>query len=110
MEGLLPEIIAQLNEMGFPTEVYQDRAPDAAEFTMTYIANWAWDMAMYLTYFKLSLYQDSKLIGNVEYNAKSGGLNMNKFGRTADKIRPLLEELLAGVERKRGVGVLTPRG
>ena len=38
-------------------------------------------------------------IGEVEYDARKGGANMGKFGRTAEKIRPLLDELLKDVKR-----------
>jgi hypothetical protein len=58
-----------------------------------------------LSGFKASLYEQgrqagfSKLIGEVEYDAKMGDSNINKFGHTADKIRPLLQELFAKVKR-----------
>ena len=56
-------------------------------------------MAMYLTYFRATLYENGRVLGEVEYDAKMGGGNMKKFGKTAEKIRPLLTELLGKVER-----------
>ena len=45
---------------------------------------------------------DPNLIGEVKYDAKNGGGSFNKFGKTADKIRPLLNELLSQVKRPDG--------
>lgn len=99
MDGLLPEIVSQIQELGFQSESYLGDRPAAAKNYITFTANWQWDMAMYLTYFKATLYEDARVLGEVEYNAKMGGANMSKFGKTADKIRPLLSELLENVER-----------
>lgn len=65
-------------------------------------------MAMYLTYFRGSIYEDGRLLGEAEYDAKMGGANMNKFGRTAEKLRPLLEEMLRSADRPRATA--TPMG
>ncbi len=63
-------------------------------------------MAMYLTYFEATLYEDGRVLGEVSYDAKMGGANMNKFGKTADKVKPLLLELLAKVNRGSEVPML----
>lgn len=99
MKELVNEIVSQLKGLGFESESYQGDRPENAMHYITYTANWQWDMAMYLTYFKATLYEDGRVLGEVEYDARSGGGNMNKFGKTAEKIRPLLEELLSKVER-----------
>lgn len=102
MEGLLDELVAQIQGMGFESESYIGDRPANAKHYLTYTANWSWDMAMYLTYFRATLYDDGRVLGEVEYDAKMGGANMGKFGKTAEKVRPLLEELLGKVERARG--------
>lgn len=99
MERLIDEIVSQLEELGFESEAYAGDRPDEAKHYLTFSANWNWDVAMYLTYFKATLYEDGRVLGEVEYDAKMGGANMNKFGKTANKIRPLLEELFQKVER-----------
>lgn len=106
MEGLLPEIVAQIEELGFASESYDGDRPANARHYITFTANWQWDMAMYLTYFRATLYEDGRILGEVEYDAKMGGANMNKFGKTAEKIRPLLTELLEKVERPGGASVI----
>jgi hypothetical protein len=106
MEGFHPELLKQLNELGFATETYSGDLPSSVRHYMNYTANWRWDLAMFLFYFKATLYEQSKesgfskILGEVEYDARNGGGNMNKFGSTADKIRPLLKELLGKVKRE----------
>jgi hypothetical protein len=106
MEGFHPELISQLNALGFETETYSGDVPTAATYYINYTANWKWELAMYLEYFKAAVYEKgsesgfAKLLGEVEYDATNGGGNFDKFGHTADKIKPLLQELFAKVKRK----------
>lgn len=99
MEGMNDELVTQFRQLGFESELYQGDRPSDATYYFTYTANWAWDMAMYLVYFRGTIYQEGKILGEVEYDAKMGGANMNKFGKTGEKIRPLLNELMAQVKR-----------
>jgi hypothetical protein len=99
MKRLVDELVNQIASMGFQSEKYSGDRPDGTKHYMVYTANWQWDMAMYLTYFRATLYEDGKVLEEVEYDAKMGGGNMKKFGKTADKIRPLLLELLARVDK-----------
>ena len=99
MKELVNEIVEQVKELGFESESYSGDRPVGAKHYISYTANWNWDMAMYLTYFRATLYEDGRVLGEVEYDAKMGGANMGKFGRTAEKIRPLLTELLGKVKR-----------
>jgi len=99
MAGFYPELISQIRTLGFEAGSYDGDRPKDALHYLTYRANWTWDLAMYLVYFHATLYEDGKVIGEVEYDAKMGGANMSKFGHTADKIRPLLNELFINVAR-----------
>lgn len=86
-------------DQGVPTETVDGHLTDDMPITATYTANWKWDMAMYLSYFEVTLREDRRPIGRAEYDARSGSFNMSKFGRTEQKIRPLITELLAEVPR-----------
>lgn len=108
MDELVNELVSQIEQLGFESESYLGDRPDGARHYLTYTANWSWDMAMYLTYFNATLYDDGRVLGEVEYDARSGGANMGKFGSTANKIRPLLEELFAKVERAPSSGTPSP--
>lgn len=99
MKELVNEIVDQLTQLGFESEAYSGDRPEEALHYLTYTGNWNWDMAMYLTYFRATLYEDGRVLGEVEYDAKMGGANMAKFGKTAEKIRPLIVELLEKVKR-----------
>jgi hypothetical protein len=94
MDGLLPEILAQVRAQGFQAVAYDGPRPGAAVDYMTFTANWRWHWAMYLTFFRATLYRDGRVLGTVEYNARRAGLNPDKYGHTAEKIRPLLRSLL----------------
>jgi hypothetical protein len=99
MEGMNDELIEQFQALGFAAELYHNSPPSDALHTFTYTANWHWDMAMYLTYFRGTLYEDGRVLGEIEYDARSGGSNMRKFGRSGTKIEPLLAEMLNNVRR-----------
>ena len=93
MDGLHPEIVSQLEGMGY--RVTTVAAPPAAGVYLQYTANWKWDMAMFLAYFKADLKRDGMVLGTAHYDARRGGANMKKFGHTAEKIRPLLRQLMS---------------
>lgn len=97
MEGLHPEIETQIKAMGIPVESFSGPQPAGARHVLSYTANWRWDMAMYLTYFEASLREDGRVIGTTVYDARSGGGRFDKFGPTAEKIRPQLQQLLGPV-------------
>lgn len=99
MKELDNEIVSQIKKLGFESDSYQGKRPIEAKHYLTYTANWAWDLAMYLTFFEAKLYEDDTLIGEASYDARSGSGNMGKFGQTSEKIKPLLRDLLEKVAR-----------
>ena len=99
MKGLSSELVSQVKSLGFDSETYRGDRPANANHYINYTANWAWDLAMYLTYFEATLYENGRVLGKVDYDSKMGGASLSKFGPTAEKIRPLLTELLAKVQR-----------
>lgn len=90
MEGFHPELVRQVEQFGYRVEEFTGDAPDGARFVLTYTANWRWDLAMYLYHFRAELRDRGELVGHAEYNMHYG---LNKFGPTADKIRPLLRQM-----------------
>jgi hypothetical protein len=93
MSGMQPEVVKQVQEMGIAT-ILVDAPPVTNEPYLTFTANWAWDLAMYLRYFKAELHQGGQVTGSVEY--KTSGSDMSKFGHTDAKIRPMLRKLILG--------------
>lgn len=93
MEGFLPELEVQIRSHGVATRTFESELPADCRQHMEYTANWKWDMAMYLEYAELRVYENSNLIGEAIYNARMGGANMSKFGHTKEKLKPLVDEL-----------------
>jgi hypothetical protein len=99
MKECTNEIVSQLKTLGFDAVRYDGPRPPEAHHTLSYTGNWQWDMAMYLVYFQATLYEDGRELGTVSYDATRGGANMKKFGRTSEKMLPLLAQLLQDAER-----------
>ncbi len=104
MTGLHEEVIAQLRNLGFEVESFDGVRPKEAVDVLTYTANWRWDMAMYLTFFQATLMHENRVLGRVEYDATRGGGRPDKFGKTSEKIRPLLQDLLSNATKTGGTG------
>jgi hypothetical protein len=68
---------------------------ECSRYLARYVANWRWDLAMYLYYVRIEVFEDSRSIGLAEYDATLGGLNLGKFGSTEGKLRPLVDQLFA---------------
>jgi hypothetical protein len=100
MDGLVPEVVTQIKALGFDAAVYTGEPPKEAKHTLSLTANWRWDMAMYLFYFQATLFEEGRVLGTAEYDARMGGANMGKFGKTAEKIRPLLQQLLSPANKQ----------
>jgi hypothetical protein len=94
MSGMLPEILAQLRAQGFQAVSFDGPRPAAAAYYLTFTANWRWHWAMYLSYFRATFWRAGRVLGSAEYDARRTGPNPDKYGPTAEKIRPLLTELL----------------
>lgn len=67
--------------------------------TLTYTANWRWDMAMYMAYAEIRVYKDGAPAGQAVYDAMAGGANLSKFISADEKIRELVVALLPPVPR-----------
>lgn len=97
MDGFQPEVQRQIEAKHIPTKVYTGARPAECSHYVEYTANWQWDMAMYLTYAEFRVYDARGLTGSAFYDARRGGGRLDKFGHTADKIRPLIDQLFGSV-------------
>ncbi len=64
------------------------------EWKVTYTANWGWDLSVYMTYAKITVYHKGRLDGKAEYDARSGGGRLDKYISADKKVRELVEELM----------------
>lgn len=68
----------------------------ACPITSTYTANWRWDMALYMAYAELKVYNNAKPSGEAKYDALHASGNMRKFIRAEEKIIELVDQLFPG--------------
>jgi hypothetical protein len=71
-----------------PAEARYESCP----VTSTYIGRWSWDLALYMSYAEIKVYNDSRLVGEAIYDSTHGG------GRVFDKFidaEPKIQELVA---------------
>lgn len=97
MDGFQPEVQQQIESRNIPTRTYIGARPAECSHYLEYTANWAWDMAMYLTYAEFRVYDGQGIAGSAIYNARHGGGRLDKFGGTAGKIRPLIDQLFGAI-------------
>ncbi|HEU4851781.1 MAG TPA: Sbal_3080 family lipoprotein [Telluria sp.] len=64
--------------------------------TSTYTANWKWDLAMYMAYADITVYNKGAPAGKATYDSRSGGGNMNKFIDADAKVAELVNQLFPG--------------
>ena len=98
MDEFQPELQRLVEKKGVGTHIYEGNRPGRCSHYLEYTANWQWDMAMYLSYAELRVYDEHGLAGQAVYDARRGGGRMDKFGRTTTKLEPLVEELFSMVE------------
>ncbi len=70
-------------------------SPDC-QYKLNYIAYRSWDIAMYLSQVKLEMFEQDKLIAEVNWKQGSGALN--KWRSTKGKVDDLVGELLGEVK------------
>ena len=77
------------------TLVYRDKAPEQCEYTLWYTAFRGWDITPFLRNVQLRLRNGEETIASATYN-HSGGLALNKWASTEEKLNPVIDELLEG--------------
>lgn len=107
MAGFLPELQSQIEGLGIKTRVFEGEPPAGCKYLLEYVANWQWDLAMYLSFAELRVYRDRNLIGEAVYNARHGGARLDKFGPTSSKLKGLTEELFRGAGARAGNAAAT---
>lgn len=96
MSGFLPEIIHQFGRHGVTATSYAGARPKGCRYHGKYVARWTWDMAMYLNFAEIKIFDHGKQIGLVEYDARVAQFHIGKFGTTRSKLGPLFDRLFAG--------------
>ena len=93
----LPALCEEIERHGVRTWVYQTDRPADCRYHVTYVARWRWDMATYLRYADIQVFEDERLIGRALYDASGGTANPCKFGSTRRKLRSLIDQLMPSI-------------
>lgn len=85
---------AQLERKGFEViEKPSASSPGICPLSTQYTANWNWDLAMYMSYADIRVFQQGAQIGHANYDAKWGGGRLDKFIDADRKIAELTDQL-----------------
>ena len=93
----LPTMQAQLARRGIATTVYEGTPPAGCTMHVEWEAHWSWDMALYLEYADIKVYDGDALVGRATYDARNAEATFAKFGRGDEKLGKLLDQLLRDV-------------
>jgi len=92
--GFLNQFKKTLEENGYKHKILPENSGfKDCNIISIYTANWAWDLALYMAYAKISVYQAGQPLGNAVYDARKAGLNSDKFVRGHEKVDELVSQL-----------------
>lgn len=93
-KGFLETYQQVLQERGYTVRTLpQGSDIRTCALSTTYMGRWSWDLAIYLSYARIDVYDDGRLIGSAQYDSRYGGANMGKFVKGEKKVRELVEKL-----------------
>lgn len=93
-ESFLPALRTALEARGLAVSVVASVAEArSCPIYATYMANWRWDLAMYLAYVKITVYKGTTEVGSATYDALLGGGRPDKFIDAETKTRELVNAL-----------------
>lgn len=85
---------AQLRSKGFETrELPPGTPPASCALATTYIGQWSWDMALYMSYADIQVFENGRRVGQALYDSTSGGARMGKFIDAQAKIIEMTNQL-----------------
>ena len=85
---------------GIKTIVYKGKPPDRCEYTLWYTASRGWDLKPFLNNAEFRLRQGDESVASATYK-HAGGLALNKWASTQEKLTPVIDELLSGFSSQR---------
>ncbi|MBS0545697.1 MAG: hypothetical protein JSR40_18400 [Proteobacteria bacterium] len=95
--GFLDTYKRALSAKGYAvTQLAPSASLRACPVTSTYTANWRWDLALYMAYAEIRVFNDGKPAGEAIYDAKGGGASFGKFIDAETKITELVDQLFPG--------------
>lgn len=94
-EGFLNTYSKLLKERGYKVKILTDGSPlDSCKITTTYMGKWSWDLALYLSYATIKVYENGELVGSSLYDSRQGsGRVFEKFGSGDKYIEEFVSKL-----------------
>ena len=74
-------------------ELHSSANPALCPLSTAYVGNWAWDLALYMVYADIKVFQKGQQVGQATYDARWGGGRMDKFIDAESKITELTNQL-----------------
>ncbi|KXU36297.1 hypothetical protein AXE65_05265 [Ventosimonas gracilis] len=91
-QGFTDTYRAALQEKGFTVKQLPPASnPSDCHLSTQYIAQWKWNLTIYMSYVEIKVYEDGRMIGKALYDARIAGLD--KYINAEDKIREMVNEL-----------------
>ena len=91
--GFLDSLQLAIRSRGYEVQVVSPGAgPAACPQVAEYTANYQWDLALYLAYAEIKVYQNQKQVGSAVYDARRV-LGPSKFIKGDDKVNELVGQL-----------------
>lgn len=96
-QGFLESYKAALAKRNLTIRMLPPGTPvNTCPLTLTYTANWRWDLALYLAYANLKVYRNGNLEGEALYDGMKAALDTAKFIKADAKIQELTDRLFPG--------------
>ena len=83
-----------LRDKGFRTrQMAPGSSPNRCPLSTTYTGRWGWDLALYMKYADIRVYEKGRQVGRAEYDARWGAGRPDKFISAENKITQLTHQL-----------------
>ncbi|AYC34599.1 hypothetical protein D3880_20455 [Pseudomonas cavernae] len=93
-EGFTQTYRSALQQKGFAvTELSPGSSPSACPLSTTYTGTWKWDLALYMAYAEMRVYQQGRQVGQAVYDSRSGSGRLDKFIDAESKLNELADQL-----------------
>lgn len=94
-EGFNTTYDAQLKKKGFRTrQIPPGSSPSICKLSTTYIGTWSWDLALYMSYADIRVFEEGRQVGHAEYDSRFGGARViDKFIDAEKKITEMTDLL-----------------
>lgn len=83
-----------LRDKGFNVRtLHAGASPSQCPLASTYLGQWTWDVALYLSYADIRVFERGQQVGKAVYDSRSGGGRPDKFISAESKIIELTDQL-----------------